>query len=148
MKLIVTFLFSIMLNSCPHINQENSQDDNSFVSLYIGKMNGSGNIKQQNKIISSEKEWKQLLTKLNISKSNIPSIDFSKSTILVLIDKVRNTGGFSVKVENIKTEKEKLIVIVKHREPKPRDRVTMSIGQPFQIVKINKTNKEIFFVTK
>ena len=148
MKLIATILFSIMLTSCPNKSQENSQDDNSFTSLHKGRMNGSGDISQQNKVISSEREWKQFLTKLNISQSNIPSVNFSKYTLLILIDKVRNTGGFLVEVKDIKTEENKLIVTVKHTGPKPTDMVTMAIEQPFQVVKINKTNKEIVFVTQ
>ena len=148
MKVLITILFSIMLTSCPDKTQQNSQDDNSFVSLYKGRMNGAGDMKQQNKVVKSEKEWKRLLSQLTISQTNLPEIDFSKNTLLVLIDKVRNTGGFSVEVENVKTENDKLIVVVKHTGPKPTDMVTMAIEQPFQVIKINKTNKEIVFVTK
>ena len=148
MKLFAIIFFSIMLTSCPNNNSQESQDQDSFVSLYKGRMNGSGDVNQQNKVITSEKEWEQLVSKLSVSQTNLPEIDFSKNTLLVLIDKVRNTGGFSVEVENIKVENDKLIVAVKHVGPKPTDMVTMAIDQPFQVVKINKTNKEIVFVTK
>ena len=148
MKLIAAILFSVMLTSCPNKNQENSQDDNSFTSLYKGRMNGSGDVNQQNKVISSVKEWEQIVSKLVISNNNITEVDFSKNTLLVLIDKVRNTGGFSVEVENIKTKEGKIIVTIKHSGPKPTDMVTMAIEQPFQVIQINKTNKEIIFVTK
>ncbi|MBA6155280.1 protease complex subunit PrcB family protein [Tenacibaculum sp. S7007] len=148
MKFLVTILFSVMLTSCPNNNNQNSQEDNSFVSVYQGRMNGSGNIEKQNKIVDSDNEWQSMLSKLNVSQNSIPTIDFSKSTILLLIDSVKNTGGYSVGVDSIKVEKNKMKVVVKYSGPKPTDMVTMAIEQPFHVIKINKTNKEIVFVTK
>lgn len=148
MKFLITFIFSMMLTSCPDNNKQNMQDDNSFVSLYQGRMNGENNIEKQNKVINSDEEWNSILSKLNISKETITAIDFSKSTILLLIDSVKNTGGYAVGVDSIKKEKNKIKVVVKYSGPKPTDMVTMAIEQPFQVIKINKTNKEIIFVTK
>ena len=148
MKLVVTILFSIMLTSCPNKNQRGLQEEGSFASLYKGRMNGSENIKENNKVITSDNEWQYFLSTLNIDKNNIPVVDFSKSTLIVLIDKVRNTGGFDIGVEKISIQERKLIINVKNAGPKPTDMVTMAIEQPFQVIKINKTNKEIIFVTK
>ncbi len=148
MKFLITFIFSIMLTSCPDNNKQNMQDDYSFVSLYQGRMNGENNIEKQNKVINSDEEWNSILSKLNISKETITAIDFSKSTILLLIDSVKNTGGYAVGVDSVKVEKNKMEVVVKYSGPKPTDMVTMAIEQPFHVIKINKTNKEIVFVTK
>ncbi|WBX75204.1 protease complex subunit PrcB family protein [Tenacibaculum ovolyticum] len=148
MKLVVTILFSIMLTSCPNKDQRGLQEESLFVSLFKGRMNGSENIKETNKVITSDNEWQYFLSTLNIDKNNIPVVDFSKSTLIVLIDKVRNTGGFDIGVEKISIQERKLIINVKHAGPKPTDMVTMAIEQPFQVIKINKTNKEIIFVTK
>jgi len=118
------------------------------MSLYKGRMSGSENIEEKNKVITSENEWQYFISTLSIPQSRVPVIDFSENILIVLIDKVRNTGGFSIDIDKIELEENKLIVKVKHSGPKPTDMVTMSIEQPFQVIKINKTNKEIVFVKK
>ncbi len=65
----------------------------------------------------------------------------------VAIDAVKNSGGFGIKITELKEQKDKINVIVKRTGPKKStDMVTMIITQPINIVKIKKTSKGIFFV--
>ncbi len=148
MKLLLTILCSVMITSCPNKNEQNIQEESIFTSLYIGRLSGSEGVKEQNKTISSEKELRNFTSKLNIDQKSILNIDFSKSTLLILIDAVKNTGGYSIGIEGIKKGKNSLLVSVERKGPNPTDMVTMAIEQPFHIVRINKTDKEIIFVTK
>ncbi|OSY88239.1 hypothetical protein WH52_05525 [Tenacibaculum holothuriorum] len=132
----------------------NGQEPNKIVSLFEGSLFGAGEegFQKENFIISSEKEWKDFLNKLDgtnkVSSRFESVIDFNNTIVLVAVDKVRNSGGFGIKITELKDEKEKLSVVVQHTGPKPTDMVTMAITQPISIVKIKKTNKEIIFVER
>lgn len=154
MKLIFSILCSLLLTSCPNKSMNQSQEPNEIVSLFEGTLLGAGEegFQKENFVISSEKQWKDFLNKLDgtnkVSSRFDSVIDFDNAIVLVAVDKVRNSGGFGIKIIELKDEKEKLSVVVQHTGPKPTDMVTMAITQPINIVKIKKTNKEIIFVER
>lgn len=149
MKIVLTIILSLLPSSCPEkkekMTNEVAKEDISFTSLYSGNLNGSGEIDSQNVVVSTKEDWQKLLSKFELTDDAVPAIDFSKSTLLVLVDQVRNTGGFSIKVDNIKEKEGQLLVTVKKTGPKPTDMVTMAITQPFEVVEISKTDKEVVF---
>lgn len=146
MKIFITIIFSLLLVGCPE-NQEGG-----FTSISKGNLFGAGEegFKKENIIISTNKEWKSFLLKIDttnkVSETFDNKIDFSKESILVVIDKVRNTGGFSIQIIEVVNEGEDLVVKVESKGPKPTDMVTTAIIQPYHIVKIKKTNKNIKFL--
>lgn len=154
MRLIFSILCSLFLTSCPNNNMNDKQEPTEIVSLYEGTLSGAGEegFQKENFIISSEKEWKDFLNKLDgtnkVSSRFDSVIDFNKVIVLVAIDNVRNSGGFRIKISELKDEKGKLNVVVEHTGPKPTDMVTMVIIQPINIVKIKKTSKDIIFVER
>ena len=60
----------------------------------------------------------------------------------------RNTGGYSVNVDKIAEEENRIVVFVTESSPGKDCIVTQAITYPYQIVKIKKTDKEIVFKTK
>ena len=146
MKIVVSILFSLLLVGCP------KNEESNFTSLSKGNLfgNSAEGFKKENIIISSKKEWKSLLSKFDttnkISNTFENAIDFSKEMILVSIDKVRNSGGFSVEIIEVVKEGSSFLIKVKTIGPKPMDMVTSAIMQPYHIVKIKKTNKKIKFL--
>jgi len=146
MKTFITIIFSLLLVACP----ENEQG--GFTSLSKGNLfgNGAEGLKKENIIISSKEEWNSFLSKIDttnkVSETFENVIDFSKEMIIVCVDKVRNTGGFSIEVIEILKEGNTFLVKVKSKGPKPTDMVTSAIMQPYHIVKINTTTKKIKFI--
>lgn len=146
MKTVITILFSLLLVGCPK-NQEGG-----FTSLSKGSLfgNGAEGFKRENLVISSKKEWKSFLSKIDttnkVSKTFENTIDFSKEMVLVCMDKVRNSGGFSVEIMEVTQEKDTVFIKIKRKGPKPMSMVPTVITQPYHIVKINKTNKKIKFL--
>jgi hypothetical protein len=146
MKIVITILFSLLLVGCP------KNEEGGFTSLSKGNLfgNGAEGFKKVNIVISSKKEWKSLLSKFDttnkISKTFENAIDFSKEMILISVDKVRNSGGFSVEIIEVVKEGSAFLIKVKTIGPKPMDMVTTAIMQPYHIVKIKKTNKKIKFL--
>ncbi|AUC85135.1 hypothetical protein CW731_07435 [Polaribacter sp. ALD11] len=146
MKLFITIIFSLLLTACP------KNEEGGFTSLSKGNLFGAGDegFKKENIVISSQVEWKSFLLKLDsankVSETFENAIDFSKEMIVVVVDKVRNTGGFSVEIVEAVKEGETFLIKVSSTSPKPTDMVTMGIIQPYHIVKINKTKKEVKFI--
>jgi hypothetical protein len=145
MKTIITIIFSLLLVGCP------KNEEGGFTSLSKGSLfgNGAEGFKKENIVISSQEEWKFFLSKMdttnNVSKTVENAIDFSKEMIIVCIDKVRNSGGFSIEIIEAVTESNTFLIKVKTKGPKPMDMVTAVMMQPYHIVKIKKTNKKIKF---
>ena len=146
MKTFITIIFSILLVGCPK-NQEGG-----FTSLSKGNLFGAGEegFKKENIVISSKEDWKSFLSKIDttnkVSETFENAIDFSKEMILVVVDKVRNTGGYSIEIIEAIGEGDNLLIKVKTESPKPTDMVTTAIVQPYHIIKVNKTKKEIKFL--
>ena len=146
MKIFITILFSLVLVGCP------KNEEGGFTSLSKGNLfgNGAEGFKKENIVISSKKEWKFFLTKFDtinkVSKTFENAIDFSEEMIVICLDKVRSSGGFSVEIIEVIKEASTTLIKVKFKSPKPMDMVNSVIIQPYHIVKINKTNKKIKFL--
>jgi hypothetical protein len=146
MKTLITLIFSLVLLGCP----KNVTGD--FTNISKGSLygNGSEGFGKENIVISSKSEWQSFLLKIDatnkVSKAFENRINFSKETIIVVVDKIRNTGGFSIEIAAVTTEGNQLLVEVKSTGPEAFDLVTMAIVQPYHIIKINNTNKEIKFL--
>ena len=154
MKLVVTLFFSLFLMACSNKSVNQSHQESTVVNVYQGVLNGAGEegLEEGNLIIASNEAWQTFLEKLN-SVNNVSgqfnsTIDFSKNNVIVAVDRVRNTSGFSIKLEKAQEENDQLMFSVLKNGPSPTDMVATVITQPIDIIVINKTNKKIVFVTK
>jgi hypothetical protein len=146
MKIFMTIILSLLLVGCP------ANEEEGFTSLSKGNLFGAGSegFEKENIIISNNVEWKSFLSKVDPTNKVFDtfnkSLDFSKESVVVAIDKVRNSGGFSIEIIEVVNEAEETIIKIASKSPKPTDMSTMAIIQPYHIVKINKTNKKIKFI--
>ena len=153
MKLIFNFLFCLLLTSCPENKIDAVQKANEIVNLFESNLLGDGEegINKGNYVISSEESWREFLNKINkvneVSSRFESVVDFSKNIILITVDEVKTSGGFGIKITELRDEKEKIIVFVNRTQPSS-EMVTMIMTQPINIVRINKTSKEIIFVER
>ena len=135
-----------MLVGCP------ANEEEGFTSLIKGNLfgNGAEGFKKENIVISSKEEWRSFLSKMDttnkVSKAFENAIDFSKEMVLVCMDKVRNSGGFSVEIMEAVKEADTLLIKVQSKGPKPMAMVTAVMIQPYHIIKIKKTNRRIKFL--
>ena len=146
MKTFILIIFSFILVGCP----ENTEVE--FTSISKGNLYGAGEegFGKENIIIASKEDWKSFLLKIDkvnkTSETFEKEINFSKEKIIVAIDKVRNTGGFSIEIESAIQSGKEIIFKVRTLGPKPTDMVTTAIMQPYHIVKIKTTKKNIKFL--
>ena len=149
-RLFVIYIF--LLSSCSSsstINKQTmiiSQDTITFETLaedFYGGMTDSKFI-----VIKEETTLNEIYKLINKNKSpgiKIPIINFEKETVLVLFLGEKSSGGYSIAVEQILDENEKVTVKYKVTLPKLGEMVTTVITQPYCIIKIPKTLKEVGF---
>ncbi|WP_075341306.1 protease complex subunit PrcB family protein [Tenacibaculum agarivorans] len=152
MKLLSLALTLLFYVSCAQKVVNNTTNEQLVVqNVYQGVMAGmEDGGEKENFVIQSVKEWKVFLAKLDvmykISEEFETTIDFSKKSVIVAIDSVRNTTGYTIKINEVLSKNKTLDIVIKRTGPKPTDMVGMAITQPIHIITINKTDKKIIFV--
>ena len=106
--------------------------------------NESGNLNKQNVVITDSIQWQRLLSEMdshrNVSSSlTETNIDFDKFQLIVIIDSVR-PNLCEINIKSITENKSDISVCT---EKTSYDATVVT--QPFCIVKIGKTNKNINF---
>jgi len=110
----------------------------SYQVLSEGDYNGRKT--QTYQVIDNHQELNKLYDQ--IKDDLIPKVDFAKSRVVALHLGEKNTGGYSIGIENVRKENGKIIVRIK--KTYPQGAVTMAFTQPYMIAKIN-TNRKIEF---
>jgi len=118
-----------------------------FTLIGKGNVSGSGaeNLNKQNVVITDSIQWQHLLSEMDshrrISSSlTETNIDFDKFQLIVIIDSVR-PNLCEINIKSITENKSDISVCI---EKTSYD--ATAVTQPFCIVKIGKTNKNINFI--
>ena len=138
----ILFIFTTMM-SCKKDNENVVEED--FVYKTIYKSGYSSNEEQL--IIRTAEEWKQLKEKINDPRSSSLSseIDFNKFMVIAVFDKRRPSSGYDVEITDISTTASEIRVTITYTSPKPTDGVLGVITRPGHIIIIHKTTKPIVF---
>ncbi len=154
MKPIFLIFLLVAFVSCQsdEIAPETSKDitftkNLDFSVVAQGNLNGSENIEKSNLIIQNNTSWEGLINKMN-SVNNVSNkfietnIDFSRYTIIAVFDEVYGNGGHSIDVITVKENDFNVIVKL---DRLLKGNLASVITQPFQIIKVPKTAKQIIF---
>lgn len=152
MKRIILILSVFALVSCNNDDDGNTNfQSTDITSVEIGKGslqgNGSEEIPQSNLVITNTNNWQSLLNQMdsyNVATDEFSelNIDFSNHLVLAVFDDVRPHNNYSIEIENIVEEDSS--VIVNYSQTSGDEGFTV-VTQPFHIVRIPITNKEIIF---
>lgn len=74
-----------------------------------------------------------------------PEIDFEKETVLFLAMGRRNTGGYSIRVEEIVRQGNEIVVRARTKSPPPGGFTIQALTAPFQIVAMDRMEAPIKF---
>ncbi|MDW8851660.1 protease complex subunit PrcB family protein [Flavobacterium sp. MMLR14_040] len=147
MKQIITILSILFLfASCDNADSETADLDFSTV-LQGDHFNGNYGNTKENLVIKDQQTWSDLISKMNpFSDTNYyfpdATIDFTKYQVIVVIDEVRNYGGYSIDITKITQNNNSIFITVEQLKP---GGINAVITQPFHIVKIPKTGKKVVF---
>jgi hypothetical protein len=100
-----------------------------------------------NRIITSVEEWNELKTVMrdrvyDLNTFDETDVDFSAYQVIALFDEIRPNGGWSIDITGIIEYSDKIIVSVSNLKTGNQTRV---LTQPYHIVKIPVSSKEIVF---
>ena len=132
MKKLIALFSVVLIFSC-------SSSKSSKEVTYLALMDSSHNGKQRESYEVIDNHIDLSKTYKIIKDELVPNIDFAKARVVVLYMGQKNTGGYSIGIEEVREESNK--VIVKIKKTYPDGMATMVITEPFFIAKINTTKK-------
>jgi hypothetical protein len=139
----LTLLLCLTISLTPTLAQ-------SDIICFLGvlKLTDSGHTEAQNYVIKEEAEWQSLWDKTfsNTSeKPPLPKIDFARRTIVAVFQGTQPSSNYEISVEEIVETDNSLEVAVKAIAPGKRCVVTGKVTRPFDIIEIEKTEKQVVF---
>lgn len=148
-KNVLILSFLILITSCKGTDSATTQkQENNAEKLAGGSLYGNGNegFDKGHQLIKNRVDLKAFIKKMNqsndvIKPKSIDLIDFDDSMLLAIFDKVRTTGGYSLVFDEVKQEKGRYIV--KTNMEKPGEMASSVMTQPYLILKLPKTDKEV-----
>jgi len=152
MKHLILLLILSLSTACSCYNKtQMKQENKAFAYQIIAQSslhgNGAEGIEAGHYIIDNEKDWQQLLKKMNkvndeTVKFSTTDIDFDNEMIVAVFDPVLTSGGIKLIVKQVEVLPDRIKLYVGHQEPTGRF-ATMVMNQPYLIIKVNKTDKKI-----
>lgn len=133
-----------VLTSCSNDDNEVIANDVQFSTVGKNSLNGGENVSQSNFVFNNQTDWNNFLTQVdainNLSDTfTETNIDFSTFTVIAVVEEIK-TSGSEISVVNV-TENTNTI----HVTSELTMFASTVISQPFHIIKIPKTNKQILF---
>ena len=148
-KFTLIILTSLFAFGCSSPNDYSNMADVDSELISKGDLSGIGTevISNQYFSFTNQTEWDNFISQIDVTNEvssgfSEQNIDFSEYVVIAVIDKVRNTSGYSIDLE-ISTNYEKIFIGSNLSSPSPDGVVATVISQPYHIVKIAKTNLPI-----
>lgn len=139
----LTILLCLALSLTPTLAQADT-----ICFLGVLKLTDSGHTEAQNYVIKTAAEWQSLWDKIfsNTSeKQPLPQIDFTRRTIVAVFQGTQPSSNYEISIEEIVETENSLEVAVKAIKPGKRCVVTGKVTRPFDIIEIEKTEKQVVF---
>lgn len=106
----------------------------------------SAHSEKNNYVINTGNDWANLWTMMGKTTSPL-EVDFAQNTVIAVFLGSHSTGGYGIQIVKIVENPRVMEILVKEISPGPECDVTQAFTQPYHIVKIQKTDKEIIFKT-
>lgn len=142
----LTIVFCLALSFTPTLAEADT-----ICFLGVLKLNDSGHEEAQNYVIKTETEWQSLWEKIFSNTSEklpLPKIDFTRRTIVAVFQGAQPSGGYEISIEGIVGTENSLEVVVKALAPGKGCVVTGKVTRPFDIIEIERTEKQVVFHVK
>jgi len=147
MKKIFTLFIIVFVLGC----SKNSTSQMELSFSLIGQDNlycvGTEGITKSNLIIKDSSSWNNIMAKMNLQNNQTDkftetSVDFNQYIIVAIFDKVYGNGGHTIDVTSITENESNIIIKVENLS---KGALINVVTQPYHIVKILKTDKNIVF---
>jgi len=124
-----------------------------FTTIEIGTSSGIED--SQNQVLRSTQEWTNLWsTHTSLHDPSPPpplplplhNIDFTTSLIISVFRGTQSTGGYSIEIVSVQEIEDRIVVTYEIEDPDPFGMTMMMMTQPFHMIEIPFTTKEVEFV--
>ncbi len=139
---VLTFAVSKAVAQVPKTKYENNI---SFETIRSGIY--SNQPEKKNHVIDNLCEWETFWWDMDKTQS-LPDINFSENIVLAVFQGERSSGGYSISVDTIIETESALEVFVREVSPGQRCSVTMALTQPYTIIVVEQTDKDVQFTTE
>jgi hypothetical protein len=131
---------------CFFIDEDDEDEERDEISFKVIKQGSNNGIKEKRAIvIRSQSQWDALEKRMfPHDEDSLPSINFNKHMAIAVFAGEKNTGGYSIKVDDI-TEHGAIEVDILETSPGKNCIVTQALTQPYQIVSLKKSTKSVSF---
>ncbi|MRR35750.1 protease complex subunit PrcB family protein, partial [bacterium] len=98
----------------------------------------------QIRVIASEAEFSAFWESLHRNLTPLPplpSVDFTHSDVVAVVDMVRPTGGYGIEVQEVQEGMDGIWLTIIRRKPGERCFTTQALTQPYHLIAIRKSGK-------
>jgi hypothetical protein len=146
---VAIFLTLLSLNITSLIikgSQASEPQDIEFEVIDCGDISGYG--EETYLVVKTETEWANVWekhTRPYLAATAYPKMNFSKNMVVCAFMGERPTTGYSVSLQRIWTEEERMVVKIDKRNPPENFMVSEVITYPYVIASLQRTDLEIVF---
>ncbi len=146
-SLVVIFI----LTACTADNKSAIHQNSTTSTVLVGKGdlygNGQEGIPPQYSVITSENQWETLKNQMNSVNPvtdgfTETQFDFAESILIAVFDEVRENGGHSIDITDVDENSDIVHITVTKLL---NGNMTAVMTQPYHIIRIPATDKEIIF---
>ncbi len=127
---------------------DKTEGQTGFQTISKGYYSGQGEAAYY--VIENEDEWTDIWNQhrgIFVPQLPPPEVNFSGTTVIAVFMGEFNTGGYEIEIKEILDVNQYMEVKVEKTYPGKGCAVTLAFSQPYHIVKIEKSDKEITFDT-
>jgi hypothetical protein len=143
--------FFVFMNSNTSIrpalpSQGSTDQELAFDTIEIDT--SSGHEETEYVVIKDEEEWNRIwdiVQSKRFPKREPPTVNFNEEMVVAVFQGNFATGGFSIEITRIVEKQDAIEIFVKEEKSAPGSFVTQAFTQPYHIVKIKNTDKEVIF---
>lgn len=141
-----TILFCLAVSLTP-----TPAEADTICFLRVLKVFQSSHADAENLVINDNAQWQSLWQTLFANRSEkppLPEIDFTHRTIVAVFQGTQSSSGYEISIEEIVETENSLEITVKAFAPGRKCGVVGILTRPFDIVEIDKTEKQVVFHIK
>ena len=148
--LLITFCVTSCKTNTEGLKNYTVDQNNPVVAYEILVQGEQGNfVDAQEKVLTNATALGEVMTIINSTRKppiETPNIDFSKEYVGLIALGQKNTGGYAIKIANIRNVDQEMVVYL--QQPKPSKYVTMALTTPFVLFKFDKQEGVPSFIVR
>lgn len=125
-----------------------STEEKNVVFETIEKGFNSDFTVRRNYVVRVHEDWKNLWGSMHanvVPLPKLPSVDFGTYFVVAVFLGERPTGGHSIEITRVVETEQAVRAYVQETNPPPDTMVTQAFTQPYHIIKISRTEKQVVF---